>query len=41
MLFLGAGRDTPPLHNPAYDFPDDLIPIGTRIFEQVARDLLG
>lgn len=41
MLFLGAGPDTPPLHNPAYDFPDDLIPIGARIFEQVTRDLLG
>ncbi|WP_299846800.1 amidohydrolase [uncultured Roseovarius sp.] len=41
MLFLGAGLDTPPLHNPNYDFPDDLIPIGTRIFEQIARDLLG
>lgn len=41
MLFLGAGTDTPPLHNPRYDFPDDLIPIGTRIFEQIARDMLG
>lgn len=41
MLFLGAGVDQPPLHNPHYDFPDDLIPVGTRIFEAVARDLLG
>ena len=41
MLFLGAGADQPPLHNPAYDFPDDLIPIGVRIFEQVAHDMLG
>ena len=41
MLFLGAGEDTPPLHNPAYDFPDDLIAIGTRIFEQIIRDMLG
>lgn len=32
MLFLGAGRAHAALHNPDYDFPDDLIPIGTRIF---------
>jgi len=41
MLFLGAGTDTPALHNPDYDFPDDLIPAGIRIFERIARDLLG
>jgi amidohydrolase len=41
MLFLGAGSDHAALHNPDYDFPDDLIPIGSRIFAQVARDLLG
>lgn len=41
MLFLGAGRDHAALHNPDYDFPDDLIPIGARIFHRVARDLLG
>ena len=41
MLFLGAGVDQPPLHNPHYDFPDDLIPTGVRIFEAVTRDLLG
>jgi len=41
MLFLGAGIDHAALHNPDYDFPDDLIPAGAHIFEQVARDLLG
>lgn len=41
MLFLGAGTDLPTLHNPDYDFPDDLIPTGSRIFMRVARDLLG
>ncbi|MEO3414714.1 amidohydrolase [Roseovarius sp. CAU 1744] len=41
MLFLGSGTDQPPLHNPHYDFPDDLIPIGVRVFERVARNLLG
>lgn len=39
MLFLGAG-DIPALHNPDYDFPDDLIPLGARIFHHIARDLL-
>ena len=41
MFFLGAGETTPALHNPNYDFPDDLIPIGARIFIRTARDLLG
>ena len=41
MLYLGSGVDRPNLHNPDYDFPDDLIPIGARIFMRAARDLLG
>ncbi|AXV15695.1 amidohydrolase [Neorhizobium sp. SOG26] len=41
MFFLGAGENLAALHNPNYDFPDDLIPIGTRIFMRAARDLLG
>lgn len=41
MLFLGAGEGTATLHNPDYDFPDDLIAIGARIFMRTARDLLG
>jgi metal-dependent amidase/aminoacylase/carboxypeptidase family protein len=41
MFFLGAGERHPSLHNPDYDFPDDLIPIGARIFARVAGNLLG
>nr|WP_250810495.1 amidohydrolase [Neorhizobium tomejilense] len=41
MFFLGAGEDMPNLHNPNYDFPDDLIPVGTKIFMRVARDIFG
>ena len=41
MFFLGAGERHPQLHNPDYDFPDDLIPIGAKIFMRAARDLLG
>lgn len=41
MLFLGAGTGRPNLHNPDYDFPDDLIAVGARIFMRVAHNLLG
>ncbi|MEI4262320.1 amidohydrolase [Roseovarius sp. D0-M9] len=41
MLCLGPGENHAALHNPDYDFPDDLIPIGSAIFERIARDLLG
>lgn len=41
MLFLGSGERHPALHNPDYDFPDDLIAIGARIFMRVARNILG
>jgi amidohydrolase len=41
MFFLGAGERHPALHNPDYDFPDDLIPIGSRIFMRTVRNLLG
>jgi amidohydrolase len=41
MLCLGPGEDYAALHNPDYDFPDDLIPVGSAIFERITRDLLG
>ena len=41
MLCLGPSENHAALHNPDYDFPDDLIPIGAAIFERIARDLLG
>ena len=41
MLCLGPGEDYAALHNPDYDFPDDLIPIGCSVFDRIARDLLG
>ena len=40
MFYLGAGERLASLHNPDYDFPDDLIPLGARIFMRTARDLL-
>ncbi len=41
LFLLGAGENRPHLHNPDYDFPDDLIAVGARIFHRVLRDILG
>ena len=41
LFVLGAGEGHPRLHNPDYDFPDALIPLGVRMFERVARTLCG
>ena len=41
MFFLGAGERHPSLHNPDYDYPDELIAIGARVFMRTARELLG
>lgn len=41
MLCLGSGEEYAALHNPDYDFPDDLIPVGAAIFERIARDILS
>ncbi|RYC23256.1 amidohydrolase [Ciceribacter ferrooxidans] len=41
MFLLGAGESRPHLHNPDYDFPDDLIGIGARIFDRIVRGMLG
>ena len=32
MVFLGSGPDWPQVHTPHYDFRDELIPIGIRLF---------
>ncbi len=41
LLLLGAGEESPGLHNQNYDFPDALIGIGARVFLRVLRDLTG
>lgn len=40
LFGLGAGMDTPSLHNPDYDFPDELIETGTKIFYQTLKNLI-
>lgn len=37
MFGLGAGENSPALHNPDYDFNDDLIEPGSQVFEHVVR----
>lgn len=41
MFGIGAGVDTPALHNPDYDFPDDIIPVGVNLFYSIAQKILG
>src|SRR5690606_21075539 len=31
MFGLGSGKNTPALHNPDYDFPDEIIPVGVKM----------
>lgn len=40
LFGLGAGERTPALHNPDYDYPDDLTPTGVQIFSGIVRQLL-
>lgn len=40
MIFLGSGEDISALHNPDYDFPDELIPIGARLMVHAARQVV-
>lgn len=39
MFGLGAGENMPSLHNPDYDFPDELTPIGINIFHQIIQEI--
>ncbi|WP_419902359.1 amidohydrolase [Kiloniella sp.] len=41
MFTLGSGVHQPQLHNPDFDFPDELIETGTKIFHRVIRNILG
>lgn len=40
MFGLGAGLETPALHNPDYDFPDELIETGMRVFSGIVEGML-
>tara|TARA_R110000823_G_scaffold271935_3_gene391305 strand:- start:1553 stop:2683 length:1131 start_codon:yes stop_codon:yes gene_type:complete len=40
MLGLGSGENTPSLHNPDYDFPDEIIQTGIQLFHQITKEIL-
>lgn len=40
LFGLGAGEQQPGLHNPDYDFPDELIPAGVEIFYNITEQIL-
>lgn len=39
MFGLGAGKQTPNLHNPSYDFPDEIIETGVQMFYTILSQL--
>lgn len=41
MFGLGAGEMTPALHNPDYDFPDELIATGVDLFTRIIQQVLA
>lgn len=41
LLFIGSGEDHPQLHNPNYNFPDALIPIGVSLFVEIIDQILS
>ena len=40
MFGLGSGINQPPLHNADFDFPDELIEIGSSMFLRISQQLL-
>ncbi len=40
MFGLGSGKNHPQLHNPDYDFPDEIILTGTKMFYSVINQIL-
>ncbi len=37
LFGLGSGENCPQLHEPTYDFPDELIETGVKVFERIVR----
>lgn len=40
MFGIGAGKNTPALHNPDYDFPDEIIQTGILMFYQIIKKII-
>lgn len=41
MFGLGSGENSPALHNPDYEFPDEIIPAGIAMFISIIDQILG
>jgi amidohydrolase len=41
MIFIGSGEEQPQLHNPNFDFPDALIPVGVTLLVEILDQILG
>ncbi len=39
MFGIGAGTNTPALHNPDYDYPDEITETGIRMFYQILQEI--
>ncbi|NEW78220.1 MAG: amidohydrolase [Gelidibacter sp.] len=41
MFGIGSGEKSPALHNPDYDFPDEILPVGIQLFHQISLQILS
>lgn len=41
MFGLGSGENAPSLHNPDYDFPDEIIETGVNLFYQIYKEIIN
>src|SRR5690606_15008416 len=39
LFGLGSGKNQPALHNPDYDFPDEIMENGIAVFDRIVRKL--
>lgn len=39
MFGIGAGEDCPALHNPDYDYPDEITEVGVKVFHQLTKEV--
>ncbi len=41
LFGIGSGKNHPQLHNPDYDFPDEIIPTGINMFYTLIKDIIS
>ncbi len=41
LFGIGSGEDHPQLHNPDYDFPDEIIPAGINMFYSIMNEIMN